>query len=136
MNKLGNSVFSAVGTLLSIFFSLIVAYAAFGIFDLNTFKDVGFICTFLGFNLIVIIVLSTFGKAVAEKCGTPALASSWVVTVIYTVIQMISSFYYLIFGNSETSSSFYILGNLILAFILLLVMLPILSFGAKHERDK
>ncbi|NLZ46424.1 MAG: hypothetical protein GX896_06990 [Clostridiales bacterium] len=136
MNKLCNSVISGVGSLLSVFFSLIVCYAAYGIFDAADSDNVVFISCFLGFNIVMIVIVATFGGAISEKCGTPALASSWVAIVIYTVIQMTSTFAHIIGKTGENSGKFYVLGNLILAFVLLLVMLPILSSGAKHEGDK
>ena len=136
MNNKEPSTFSPVGALLSIFFSLIIAYVIFGIFDAPKFDDFGYICCFVVFNIVALVSLSTFGGAISKACGLPTLSACWVSAVVYSIIQFASTFTYLARASSDEGNKFYVLGNLILAFILLTVTLPIISFGARREKNK
>lgn len=136
MNNKGFASFSAIGAILSVFFSLIIAYVIFGIFNAPQYADFGFICCFVVFNLIILVGLATLGGVIANVCGMPTLSACWTAAIIYTVIQFASTFAYLLTAPAMVGNQLYILGNLILAFILLLVVLPIISSGVRHSKDK
>lgn len=137
LNNKGAASLSIVGLLISVFFSLIMAYVIFGIFNAPKWTEVfPFMCSFVLFNLVVLVALAAFGGMISQKCGVPTLGACWTATVIYTAIQFTSTFTFMALVPETSSNSFYILGNLCLAFILLLVTAPIISSSAKYEKNK
>lgn len=123
------SIGSIMSLFLSIFFSIIVVFTLFAILHIDDYDAFPAVLTFTIINLIVIIIVSSFGKSIAAKVGAATFISVCTTTVLYSLIQFI----HLGFAYKTASTSGYVLFNLIALFVYFLIIIPVAIMGANNK---
>lgn len=117
--------FSIIGLILSLFFSTIVVITLTLVFEILSQPIFEVKLIFSIINLVIIVVLSSFGGMLASKLTVPMFTATWLLTIMYTIIQFVvlGCCYY------KTVFSYYLVAELITLFMYLLIALPIIKTG-------
>jgi len=120
---------SIAALFLSLFFSIIVIFFIFSYLKINEYEAFPAVITFASINLIVIILMTSYGKLIVNKAGAATFIALCTITTIYTVFQ----FVYLALQYQDASAVGYILFNLIILFIFFLIVIPVGMIGTKNK---
>ena len=126
---------SIMSLFLSIFFSIIAIFTLFAILHIEDYDAFPAVLAFAIINLIVIIIITGYGKAISAQIGLPSYISLCTVTALYTLLQ----FVHLGLAYRIASTSGYVLYHLIVLFVYFLIIIPLAIMGStirNQEKNK
>lgn len=129
MNDKKFSLGSIAALFLSLFFSIIVIFFMFTFLSVNEYDAFPAVITFACINLIIIILITSYGRLLVNKAGSATFSALCTITAIYSAFQFI----HLVFRYHEASISGYILYHLIILFIYFLIAIPVGIMGIKNK---
>lgn len=126
-----NIVSNVVCLILSLFFSGMILFALFGVFNASILPAFPFLIGFTALSLAAMVGINCFGTRIIQKFGAGCFWAMDVLTGFYVALQFIASIIYIIFPFMTGA---FVLIEMLLLFFYALCITPVFMVGVRDSK--